>query len=169
MTMNSKDLDPRTLYSLAMVLILYEFYKSEFFKEDPVYLFIKIGLAILIFAQLIFLLLCGLSFAEYKDEKKLQELAHLSYTAGFQLSVVLTILMSFYLITNIGFKFIGIYFTQWGKILTWIINVIVVIATMHWHKRVFENKSEINKLINLTIVIWMLVITVFILSKILQK
>jgi hypothetical protein len=56
--MNSKDLieDPRTIYSLAMVLILYEFYKSEFLiSGNPLIVTIKFGLFILIATQLIFL------------------------------------------------------------------------------------------------------------------
>ncbi len=101
--MKSKDLieDPRTIYSLAMVLILYEVYKSEYLiSENPLFIIIKIGLLILISTQLIFLYLCGLSHAKLKDKFKeeLAEVASSFYTIGFQLSIAL-----FLLVLSFGF------------------------------------------------------------------
>ena len=155
-----------------MVLILYEFYKSEFLiGEDPLFLLIKIVLLILIFTQLIFLLLSGLYHAEIKKEykEKLLERASFYYTAGFQSSVVLFFLGISCLVTYNTFKSVGIFFTLWGKILFMIINVLIVIGTIRIHKKFFINRQETNNLVYWIIGIWMFLITVFILSKILQE
>lgn len=69
--MNSKDIlnESRIIYSLAMILILYEFYNSEFLKgEEIIFIFIKLSVLMLIGTQLMFSLLYGLSLADYKDE-----------------------------------------------------------------------------------------------------
>ena len=172
--MNSKDTikDSRIIYSLAMVLILYEFYKSKFLiGEDPLFLLIKIVLFILIFTQLIFLLLCGLSHAEINKEymEKLLEKASFYYTVGFQSSFVLFFLGVFCLFTYNTFKSVGIFFTLWGKILFMVINVLIVIGAIRTHKKFFINRQETNELVYWVIRIWVFLITVFILSKILQE
>ena len=141
--MPSKDLidDPRTIYSLAMVLILYEVYKSEFLNsENPLIFIIKIGLLILISTQLIFLYLCGLSRAKIKGEfkKKLSEMANDSYETGFQLSVVIFSLDISFGIIYYLFKDYGFFFTLWGKIILIIINFLIAVGTIRIRQKCFE-------------------------------
>ncbi len=165
MATNSKNPieDPRTIYSLTMVLILYEFYKSEFLKgEDNLVLFIKIQLLILIVTQLIFLLLCGISIAEYKNEKNLLKTAGFFYTIGFQLFVVLFLLASFSLLTYIYFKsIIDVIPNPWKQILPFIISILIAIGVAYTYKKYFKNRPEINQWIYCIIGIWIFINTAF--------
>lgn len=163
MAMNSKNPieDPRTIYSLTMVLILYEFYKSEFLKgEDNLIRFIKIQLLILIATQLIFLLLCGISFAEYKDKKNLRKTSCSIYAIGFQSFVVIFLLAFPSYLTYIYFKsIIDVISNPWNVILSFIISFLIAIGVIYIRKEYFKTRPETDQAIYLIIMLWMFIYT----------
>lgn len=167
--MKSKNLieDPRTIYSLTMVFILYEVYKSDLLtSENPLIIIIKVSLIILIFTQLIFLYLCGLSHAKLKKDFKVRllEIASDIYSFGFQLSF-------FILFITISFGLIYYYFKDYGYygyILVLVVNFLISIMTIPIRNKYFEPKIEPGNLFYLIIIFWVLVTTIFIYSKILE-
>lgn len=153
--------DPRTVYSLAMVVILYELFRSEYLTgEEPLILIIKSGLLILIGSQLIFLLLSGLSLAEYKDEHKenLLEAANLSYAAGFQSSLVFFMIGFFNFITYGILKDNKILFNVWGKIIYFLISLLILFGVWHLRKKYFDIRPKTNYWIKRIIGIWIIII-----------
>ena len=169
--MKSKDLieDPRTIYSLAMVLILYEVYKSDllsdlFKGEEELFFVIKISLLILIIAQLIFLLLTGISLAEYKDEniENLWKTADFFYTIGFQSVVVLFLLVSGSILTySILKQYIinQVIPEPWNLILSIIISLLIALWVISIRKKYFKIREETNQIIYFIIFIWIIVNT----------
>lgn len=160
--------DPRTIYSLAMVLILYEIYKSDLLtSENPLIIIIKVGLIILILTQLIFLYLCGISLAKLKKEfkERISEIAISIYSFGFQLSF-------FILFTTISFGLIYYSFKGYGYfgyILVIIVNFLIALGTIHIRKKYFYPKLEPGGLFYSFIALWFLFTTILIYGKILGK
>ncbi len=165
--------DPRTVYSLAMILILYEAYQSEYLISErlPVRV-IKFTLLGLIATQLIFLYLCGLSHANLKSKfnGKLSEVANYFYVVGFQSSTAVLLLDFSFDVVYTLFKDTGIFLPIWGKILLMAINFFMVAVTIHIRKKVFEPKLNWNDDPWFCILIgfWVFGTTAFIVSKILQ-
>lgn len=165
--MKSKNLldDPRTIYSLTMIFILYEVYKSDLLNsENPLILIIKVGLIILISTQLIFLYLCGLSYAKLRGKfnERLWEIASEIYAIGFQYSF-------FIFFINIFFGFIYSYFkgysySSWGKILLIIITFLIAMGTIKIRKKFFELPDDGN-LFHILIGFWIFIISLLILSN----
>jgi hypothetical protein len=166
--MTSRNLieDPRTIYSLAMIIILYEAYKSDFLaSENPLIIIIKIGLLILISTQLIFLYLCGLSETKLKTKEfkeKLAEIANDIYTIGFQYSFFIFFLNISFGLIYYYFKGNSYLFTLWGKILLIIITFIIAIGTIKIREKYFEHLEDDNSLIYTLIGFWVFFITLFI-------
>lgn len=159
--------DPRTIYSLTMVFILYEIYKSDLLtSENPLIIIIKVDLIILIITQLIFLYLCGLSHAnlKIKFKERLSETASYIYSFGFQLSF-------FILFITISFGLIYYYFKDYGYygyILVMIVNFLISIGTISIRNKYFEPKIKPDDLFYIIIIFWVLLTTIFIYSKILE-
>jgi len=98
--------DPRTIYSLSMTVILYEFYKSDIFtNQNNLILSLKYSILLLIIGQVIFLVLRGLLLAEIKDKEKLASMADFAYACTFQMSVIFFIVGLFVLSTDSIFNY----------------------------------------------------------------
>jgi hypothetical protein len=115
--------------------------------------------------------LCGLSYAKFKDKYKehLAGIASDFYTTGFQISLPIFLL---------DISFALIYYTLneeglWGKILSIIINFLIVIGTIQICKKCFEPKSYMymnNDIVFYGIIgIWIFVPTLFIISEIFKS
>ena len=155
--------DPRTVYSLAMVVILYEFFRSEYLTgEEPLILIIKSVLLILMGSQLIFLLLSGLSLAEYKDEHKenLLEAANLSYAAGFQSSLVFFMIGLVNIMVYQLFKSNGIPFNPLGKITYFVISLLIAFGVWRIRKEYFDIRPKTNFWVKRIIGLWIFIIIV---------
>lgn len=171
--MNSKDIlnESRIIYSLAMILVLYEFYNSEFLKgEKTIFIFIKLSILMLIGTQLMFSLLYGLSLADYKDEKKndLFDIANLFYAIGFQLVVIFFVMLFFsyliyFLMYNLSeyFGFLGFIPREWSYILSAIINYFVSIKVLNLRIKYFNWESKISTWIYLIIVYYIFFLSVY--------
>lgn len=167
--MKSKDLteDSRTIYSLAMILILYEAYKSEFLlSENFLILIIKLGLLILISTQLIFLYLCGLSYANFNGDykEKLIGMASDFYRIGFQISFPIFLLDILFGFVYYYLRDTAILFTLWGKLLFVIFNFFIAYETIHIRKKFFMPKLERNDYIYFIIFLWLFISTIFIIT-----
>lgn len=98
--------DTRTIYSLSMTVILYEFYKSDIFtNQNNLILNLKYGISLLIIGQVVFLVLRGLLLAEIKDKEKLAKKADFVYAYTFQMSVIAFIVGLFVFSTTSIFNY----------------------------------------------------------------
>lgn len=161
--LNNITNEPRTIYSLAMVVILYELFNSEYLKgEDSLIIIIKSGLLILIIFQLIFLLLCGLSVAEFKAEhrEKLLEIVNISYATGFQSSLVFFMIGLFNFITYGFFKNNEIPFNLWGKIIYFLISLLIIFGVWRMREKYFKIRPETNQFVKWIVGIWVFIIIV---------
>lgn len=157
-----KDIDPRTVYSLSMTVILYELYRSDFFasQESLIPLLKNIVLALLI-GQVLFLFVKGFSFAGVGGQKKLSELSDTIYAFSFHSSIIFFVLGSFSFATANIFIFFKIPIIIWTKMFFILINLGMAVGLVYlWKRHFFKNNNKYtNQAIYFSVILWSLLMT----------
>ncbi len=112
------------------------------------------------------MLLCGLSLAEYKDERKenLLEAANLSYAAGFQSSLVFFMIGIFNIAVYQLFKSNEIPFNPLGKIIYFVISLLIAFGVWRIRKEYFNIRPKTNQFVKWIVGIWVFIIIVVLLK-----